>query len=186
MQIAVCGYYFNSEFIKTLEDSKYDWFSICHKNPPQMDNDRYVVIPNVGLEFGAYAWYVVNKWKGDDTLLIHDDSGITIGALKLIEGLNRDQVFLFSSEEEAKANGYAHGRAIFCSKRMMQKMKEDQMPWFDEGNHGNVEPTAADKPNYHNSGIQTFKAYLLSLPKEYTVNKIAIVPGLKCGYRGRL
>jgi hypothetical protein len=188
MKIAVCGWYFNPNFIKTLEDSKYDWFFVCHKTPPEMEKDHFVVISNTGLEFGAYAWYVANKWNGENTLLIHDDVEIIKGALDEISKLTSDQCYLFSSEDEAKANGCVHGRAIFCSSKLMEKMKEDGMPWYDEGYKplNVIPPTSADGPNYHNSGIQTFRAYLQSLPGDFKVMQIAIVPGLKLGYRGRI
>jgi hypothetical protein len=183
MQIAAAGWYFSELFIN--HPTKYDVFTVAHKEPPA-PLESCKVIPNVGLEFGCYDWYLKNKWESGDVLFIHDDNEITENALDLIAGLNRDQVFLFTSEAEAKANGYAHGRAIFCSEKFLKRLKEDGGYWFDEGNHGDIEPTSADKPNYHNSAIQVFKSYVMSLPKEYTVNKIAIVPGLKCGYRGRL
>lgn len=179
MNIAVAGWYYNKAFLDVVSGRA---FIVGHKPNPEAD----VVIPNVGLEFGCYDWYLKNKWQNGDTLFIHDDNEISPEALDLIAGLDRDQVFLFSSEAEARANGMAHGRAFFCSEKFLRRLKEDGGLWYDEGNHGNIAPTTADSPNYHNLGIQTFRAYLQSLPKEYTVNRIAIVPGLKCGYRGRL
>ena len=58
--------------------------------------------------------------------------------------------------------------------------------WNRKDGKGDIAPTTAESPNYHNSGIQMFRAYLITVPKDLVVNKQAIVPGLKCGYRGRL
>lgn len=187
MNICIVGWYFHPNFIKTLEDSKYEWFFVCHKSPPEMDKDHFVIIPNIGLEFGAYAWYVANKWNGENTLFIHDDVEINEKSLDEISKLTPDQCYLFSNEDDAKANGYAHGRAMLCSSKLMKKMKEDKMPWYDEGNHGNIDPTTAEGPNYHNAGIQTFRAYLNSLPKnEFRLSRYAFVPGMILAYRGRI
>ena len=179
MNICVAGWYYSKDFLDMVNGK---CFVVGHKPNPAAD----VMIPNVGLEFGCYDWYLKNKWQSGDVLFIHDDNEITENALDLIASLDRDQVFLFTSQQEAMANGMAHGRAFFCSEKFLKRLKEDGGFWFDEGNHGDIEPTSANKPNYHNSAIQIFRQYLMSLPKEYTVNRMAIVPGLKCGYRGRL
>jgi hypothetical protein len=184
MEICLAGWYFHEPLLKMLDSSKHPSFIVMHKE--HKVEIPSVVIANIGLEFGCYNWYVKNKWAGGDTLLMHDDNEVTEQTLDAIGTINRDQCFLFTSEEEGKANGYAHGRAMFCSARFMQKMKDDGMPWFDEGNKGNVDPTTATEPNYHNSGIQVFRSYLGTFPKDWTVNRMAVVPGLKCGYRGRI
>ena len=170
-----------------LEDSKYSVFMVAHRESLSLPLYPYKLIPNAGLEFGCYDWYLKNAWKGGDTLFMHDDAEITPGALNEIAKLTPDQCFLFSSEQEAKANGYAHGRAFFCSDKLLRRLREDGGFWYDEGNHGDINPTTANSPNYHNIGIQTFRAYLLSLPKnEFRVLKYAFVPGMRLAYRGRI
>ena len=164
-----------------MQNTKHSVFVVSHK---EKKGDQY--IPNVGLEFGCYSWYLNNKWESGDTLFIHDDIEITEAALDEIAKIPFDQCFLFASKEECDANGKAHGRAFFCSDRFLKKLKEDGGFWYDEGNHGDIPATTSDSPNYHNSGIITFRAYLKSLGDKFTVEQVGVVPGLKCGYRGRL
>lgn len=185
MRICLAGWYFHEPLFEVLDRSKYGWFVVAHRKPEDPDIPAHW-IPNVGLEFGCYDWFLKNEWKGDDVLFMHDDNEITEKALDLISKLDRDQVFLFSSEEEARANGYAHGRAMFCSEKFLRKLYVDGGFWFDEGNTGQIPPTTAEGPNFHNAGIQTFRAYLTTLPKILTANRMAVVPGLKTGYRGRI
>lgn len=144
------------------------------------------LIPNVGLEFGCYNHYLMHKWTGGDTFFTHDDNSITKEALKEIEGIKFDQCFLFSTEDECNANGKVHGRAFFCSDKLLNRIKADGGFWYDEGNKGSIPATSAESPNYHNSGILMFKAYLESVCKEFSVSQLAVIPGLKCGYRGRI
>jgi len=187
MNICLAGWYFHKSLIVGLDNSRCPVFMVAHREPTNRIAIPYKVIPNTGLEFGCYDWYLKNEWKAGSILFMHDDAEITEGALSEIAKLNRDQCYLFSSEQEAKANGYAHGRAMFCSEKFLSRLKEDGGFWFDEGNHGNIAPTTADSPNYHNIGIQTFRAYLNSLPQDiFKVSKFAVVPGLRCAYRGRI
>jgi hypothetical protein len=195
MKICVAGWYYHKPFLETIQNSKYESFLVAHRDffgflggPSKREKLTIPSAPvvNVGLEFGCYDWYLKNEWKSGDVLFMHDDLEITEKALMIIANLNRDQVFLFSSEDEARANGYAHGRAMYCSEKFLTKLKEDGGFWYDEGNTGQIPPTTADSPNHHNAGILTFRAYLQTLPKEYSVNRFAFIPGLKCGYRGRI
>lgn len=189
MNICLAGWYFHEPLLKMLGESRHKVSLICHRGWPKDKGPwgiNFDIIPNVGLEFGCYDWYLKDAWKDGGVLFMHDDNEITVGALNLIDGLDRDQVFLFSSEEEAAANGRAHGRAMWCSERFLRRLKADGGFWYDEGNTGDVSPTTADGPNYHNAGILTFQAYLMTVARDLTVGRFAAVPGLKCGYRGRI
>lgn len=185
MNICVAGWYFHKPLLELLDNSMYEYRIIAHRNNGNLASDC-TLIPNIGLEFGCYDWYLKHDWQSGDALFIHDDIEISEKALMLVANIGRDQAFLFGSEDEARANGYAHGRAIYCSDRFLRRLKDDGGFWFDEGNAGDVSPTTADAPNYHNAGILTFRAYLATLPTEYSVSRYAVIPGMKCGYRGRI
>jgi hypothetical protein len=187
VNICAVGWYFHPPLLVTLSASKYPWFMVCHKAPP-VALENFTVIPNVGLEFGAYQFYLENQWQGGPVLFMHDDNEVTEAALDSISAMTVDQAFLFSSQAEAEANGKAHGRAIFCSEKFLEQLKADGGFWYDERpcDGKPIPATTAGEPDYHNSGIQVFRAYLESLPKEFSVNHVAIVPGLKTGYRGRV
>ena len=187
MNVCVAGWYFHKPFVEAMDALGPFVFWVCHKHPP-MALENSTVIRNLGLEFGCYDWYLKNQWKGGRVLFTHDDNLITQEALNAIEGIQQDQVFLFSSEAEAEANGRAHGRAFVCSEKFLQRLKDDGGFWYNEAPETSlvIPATSATEPNYHNTGILTFLSYLKSLPAEFTVNQVAVVPGLKTGYRGRL
>jgi hypothetical protein len=186
MNICVAGWYFHGPFLKVIEDSKHPAFIVAHRDFTGKTTLPGRTVLNTGLEFGCYDWYLKNEWKEGSVFFCHDDNEISEAALDEIALIPFDQCFLFASEEECKANGRVHGRAFFCSSRFLSRLKADGGFWYDEGNHGDIAPTASDTPNYHNSGILTFRAYLDSVSKDMTVAQIGIVPNLKCGYRGRI
>ena len=154
-------------------------FVVAHREMSGAD----AVIPNKGLEFGCYNWFLKNKWESGPTLFIHDDNEIDREALDTISGMTVDQAFLFGSDEEIKNNGGAHGRAILCSEKFLKQLKADGGFWYDEGQNGT--PHTSDKPDYHNNAIQMFRAYAI-WQQDMVTNKAIVVPGLRCGYRGEV
>lgn len=184
MNICIAGWYFHKPFLKTIKESGYPWFIVAHRGNRDL-NGNSAVIPNRGLEFGCYQWFLQNKWEGGNTFFVHDDNEITSNALKIIEGLPFDQCFLFNSVEELFWNARVHGRAFVCSDRFLRRLKDDGGFWYDEENTGNNGITKAGSPNDHNLGIIRFKRYLGRLPKEF-VTGAEVIFGLNCGYRGRI
>jgi hypothetical protein len=191
MNICVAAWYYHKSLMQTLQNC-YPVCWVCHRPPPAAEIDlfdhSFNNIPNVGLEFGCYDWYLKNRWNGGSVLFTHDDNEITEEALDQIALIPHDQCFLFPSLEVAEANGKAHGRAFFCSEKLLRRLKGDGGFWYNEAPETSVAipATSAEAPNYHNAGILTFLAWLKSLPAEFTANQVAVVPGLKTGYRGRL
>ena len=188
MTLCFAGWYFHPPLIAALAASKYPSVWVCHREPPKTFPLHYASGPNVGLEFGAYQQYLEHEWTGGPVLFCHDDNLITEAAFDAIASMTVDQAFLFPSEADAAANGRVHGRAIFCSEKFLMRLKADGGFWFSEAacDGKPIPATTAGEPDYHNAGIQVFRAYLESLPKDYSVGHVAIVPGLKTGYRGRL
>jgi hypothetical protein len=191
VNICVAGWYFHELLIGQLLGSKHLACFVSHRIPSGTDLHGldFELIPNVGLEFGSYDWFLKNKCGSGPALFMHDDTEVLESALDLISQMTVDQAFLFSSEADAQANGKVHGRAIFCSEKFLARLKADGGFWYDERpcDGKEIPPTTADSPDYHNSAIQVFRAYLGSLPKdEFSVGHVAVVPGLKTGYRGRL
>lgn len=195
MTVCVVGWHFHRPLYETLRESKYPWTIVAHRKPP--DDLSFpgpqcrVLLHNIGLEFHCYDDYLRSDWVNSrgSVLFSHDDNEITEAALDTIAALDRDQAFLFSSDADAQANGKAHGRAIFCSERFLTRLKADGGFWYDERpcDGKPIPATTADAPDFHNAAIQVFRAYLERLPQdEFRVNQVAIIPGLKTGYRGRL
>jgi len=175
MNICVAGWHYGPG-IDTLKAA--GGFVVSHKPHPLAD----VVIPNVGLEFGCYDWYLKNQVLEHPVLFTHDDNEFDEYALEDISKLEVDQAFLFSSEAEAKRNGYAHGRAIFCGTNFVRKLRDDGGFWYDESSGG--APATTTAPDYHNNGIQMFRAYLQGCDSGMTVGGYRIIEGMKLSYRG--
>jgi hypothetical protein len=191
MNICVAGWYFNralmDALIKFQQSMPVD--IVAHRPEPVWDHGIIMPIvchqiPNKGLEFGCYNYYLEFVWPEEgNTLFIHDDNEITQEAFDVIAGMTVDQAFLFGSEEEIKSNGGAHGRAILCSERFLKQLKSDGGFWYDESQNG-TQPTTKG-PDYHNNAIQVFRAYCI-WQEDMVTNKAIVVPGLKCGYRGEV
>jgi hypothetical protein len=199
--ICLAGWYFHGPLITTLKRlaEEYPCFIVAHRDfagftggPSKLEKMEIGsrVIPNVGLEWGCYDYYLKNIWNGGSVLFMHDDSEITEEALAAIASIKFDQCYLFTTQEDAKINGYAHGRAMFCSHKFLTRLLADGGFWYDEGNKGSIGPTLANSPNVHNAGIQMFRSYLNSLtgdPKALLkVGQVGIVAGLNTGYRGTI
>jgi hypothetical protein len=89
---------------------------------------RVVHIPNIGLEFGCYDYYLKNLWNEKDAVLfMHDDTKIE--NVDVFDGISRlgtdgiDCAYIFRDHAEERANGGRHGRAIYCSARFLTFLK---------------------------------------------------------------
>jgi len=76
IEICVVGWYFSSNIYKQFKKSPFRFHIVAHRHNDILDNldFKYSVIKNIGLEYGAYDWYIKNAWdKKSDILFIHDD-----------------------------------------------------------------------------------------------------------------
>ena len=153
MNICVCGWYFFDGFYSELWKikEKYQIFVVAHKNDPMLKiiDLPYVVIPNTGLEFGAYNHYLMNIWEGGGTLFIHDDIAVipTVKDFEIKENkevwdeiadLKTDQTYIFQDREDDIYNAGMHGRMFFMSERLMKWFKDCGGMWHDPLNMGYV------------------------------------------------
>lgn len=132
MKICVCGWYYYDEFYKSLGEirDKYDVTIIAHNdNKDKLDTYGipYIIKENVGLEFGAYDYYLKNVWDRESSVLfIHDDAAIkdliAFDKVAELDSQGIDQAYIFKSEAEQVNNGGKHGRAIFISKKLLTFM----------------------------------------------------------------
>ena len=109
-----------------------DIFIVGHRDG-YSGNLQKIIIPNVGLEFGAYDFYLKNIWGGGDVLFLHDDTEFDFPAWNKVNILTQlfDQVFIHENGRAELANGFAHGRAFFCSERFLRRLKNDGGFWYD-------------------------------------------------------
>jgi hypothetical protein len=154
MNICVVGWYLYDDLYKILREvNKIHKVSIIsHKYEPdklQSFNVDYVIKENVGLEFGAYDYYLKKYWnKKSNVLFMHDDVHITdINVFDRIEkemtekGI--DQSYLFKNKEEENNNGGKHGRSIFMSAKLLNFMLNYKFKTEESEDHVDI---------HHNKG----------------------------------
>ena len=200
MRICVVGWYFDPKFIQVLQRIQHihSVYIVCHKQPDFYFDIPYYTIPNVGLEFGCYDWYLRTIWDGvSNVLFTHDDTKIsgTLDVFKEIAllGLSYDCTYIFRDLSEEKANGGKHGRAIFCSAKFLRHLLLKDGFWYDKENlgyigHGQPRPTRNNgKPMDYNTGIYTFHRMLgkvRDLKVGLNVVNRVYFPEYECARRG--
>lgn len=198
MKTCVVGWYYLIGFMDSLREinNRYPVWIISHKS--QMELSPYnwrglkiMSIENIGLEFGAYAFYLTNIWDGKDSVLFtHDDTRVeNIGVFDRIADIPHDCAYIFRDMAEEKANGGKHGRAIFCSAKFLHQLRADGGFWYDKKNRGyNGAGQVRPVPDMDfNAGINHFHQYLGRVRDSKigldVVNRICF-EGYECGRRG--
>lgn len=190
MNVCICGWYYHKPFIKVMNQSMTlmnDIIVIGHTDG-DAGNLQKIIIPNVGLEFGAYDFYLKNIWQGGDTLFIHDDTEFEFTAWNKVNLLPQlfDQVFIHENGIAELANGFAHGRAFFCSNRFLKRLKTDDGFWYAKEQIV-IENEISKNEKEHNRGIKSFLCYCLKIKAEtgWAVAQVVNIPEIKTGWRGR-
>ena len=200
MKICVCGWYFNHEYMKQLEAvyRRYPSVVVSHRNRPV--RLPHVYIPNVGLEWGAYDYYLKYIYDGKGKVFFtHDDNEAEdLGVFDDIEKCDLDVGFVFRNEDEAEWAFHRHGRAVVMSERFLNFCKKEKFKlvtddgdkyvqhgfWYDKGNLGYI---GDDKKRNCNSGIEHFAAFLKFLeerPDNGFKFGVFCTDKLKLGFRG--
>lgn len=132
MKVCVVGWYFYEDLYASLREvhKKHEIMIISHKDEKETLDSLgvpYIITENIGLEFGAYDYYLKNCWDGkSDVLFMHDDAQIIdIDVFNRIAALSDDgidQAYLFKNKAEDVNNGGKHGRAIFMSAKLLKFM----------------------------------------------------------------
>jgi hypothetical protein len=202
MKICVCGWYFNKVFYDTLEEvhPKYPVHIVAHKKLNGIGRAfPFTEIPNVGLEWGAYDYYLKNIWDGvSNVLFTHDDTHVSdIDSFANIAGSDLDCGFVFRSVKEVESNAGTHGRAVFMSAKFLEfcknficlcKFSKDKHSgfWYDGSNFGYLGNKARSNGLSCNAGIQHFSGMLEWIEKNEEPLKMGhiIAPQYFNGYRG--
>lgn len=165
MEICICGWHYHQPFFRALEKVKnrFQMTVIAHRKGPTF---RIPTIrrSNIGLDWGAYDYYLKHCWYGSENVLfLQDDTQIDdINELDHISEIGCDQVFIFHDKEEAQFNSFGHGRAFFCSRAFLLEIIKDGGFYYDTGNHGFIAQghfLATPPPEgcrHHNAGIHAF------------------------------
>jgi hypothetical protein len=167
MNICVVGWYWDKDFYSVVSGAKkkHSIIVVAHREPTiKKIPVSYVVIPNIGLEFGCYSHYLTDIWTGGDTFFLHDDT--RIAGSKVFDKISEtkfDCAYVFRDRFEEEANGGKHGRAIFCSDKFLEYLKSNGGFWYDKENFGYTGHKGQKRPNRKdgspinfNVGIHTF------------------------------
>lgn len=193
MQVCVAGWYFDRGLFGLLPivNKIHPVFVVANRDHLILRSNRLRshVRENAGLEFGAYDWFLKHEWNGHSPVLFqHDDVKVEegVGTYNVIADMGKslDHAFIFSSMEEAKYNRQSHGRAFYCSEKLLDiLLREYGGFWYDQDNHGNV----CDGKGVFNEAISRFRNLTRELGKKYGLfsGKYVIVPTFKCARRGQ-
>lgn len=135
MQICVVGWYGHKDLYALLELCEYPVTVISHKKENDYLSLPTVNIPNIGLEFGCYDYFLNKVWVAGDVLFMHDDMIVDdLSVFDRIFELEHDCAYIFRDYAEHRANGGKHGRAIYCSHRFLKLIKETvcKCHWCEE------------------------------------------------------
>ena len=103
---------------------------------------------------------------------------------------DNDQIYIFGTEYAVKRNRGCHGRAFYCSPKMLAKIKEDGGIWYDHTNPGNVfnlhpDPTKGEGLDF-NAGICWFRDKMIEYKNQgFKSGNQIIIPSFLCGERGK-
>ncbi|HMK59923.1 MAG TPA: hypothetical protein VK452_02115 [Dissulfurispiraceae bacterium] len=195
MKICVCGWYFYEDFYMVLKSvyPAFDIMIIANK-PGDTLGLPYILRENIGLEWGAYSYYLDNCWDGTSSVLfMHDDTKVDSDFFTRIQRNTFDQAFIFKTEFDYQQS-YSHGRAFYASAPFLQLCRENGGIYYDKGNKGFIAPgyswstTPPEGCKDHNVAIREFTQFCKGIAAEYpdlTVNKQIYDSTISLGIRGK-
>lgn len=203
INICVCGWYYRPECLSVLDVVKKTYpvqIVANERNFNVQTSIPFEVRKNIGLEWGAYDYYLKNIWDGEsDVLFMHDDIRFRpvikeyqiVSPVKIfnsINKLNHDQVYIFESLQKAEKNYFIHGRMLKCSARFLRRMLDDIGGFpYDPDNDGHIQGPTPKHCKPTNYGDYKLTDYIKPISREATwkVGSYVIIPALECATRGR-
>ena len=154
MEICIIGWYYFPMLMEILPDvnEEFPVTLVCHRSHPSLIHSEipYFYRENRGCEYGAYDWYIKNKWKGDAVLFMHDDVLIRprmanyeilspATQFRKIDAIDFDLSYIFKSVSEEKENAGVHGRGIYMKPKFIQWLLDtNDGIWWDKNNDGHI------------------------------------------------
>jgi len=141
-KICVVGWHFFPGFYKYLSKNyQKETFVVVHQYNKILDDLKlnYKVIKNVGLEFGAYDYYIKNIWdKKSNVLFIHDDTKIEKGdPIKNIFKYSEKYDYNYVLSSNCRKTQTKSNRCFILSKKVINLfLKEFNGMWYDKYNIG--------------------------------------------------
>jgi hypothetical protein len=162
--ICIAGWYFRDTNLKNA-------VVVAHRQG-ETKHEMHL-IPNIGLEWHCYNFYLQNIWKSGDVLFSHDDNWIE----SINPDYETDTTYIFRDRaDELNSMGRhpygRHGRLIYVKEHIAEKLKREGI-WFDRTNAGSTKGASC------NDGILAF---------DKQVNRLGSVgvayEDVNLGYRG--
>ena len=183
ISICVVGWYYFPKFYKQLRDSHLDVHIVAHRYNNVLDKYKlnYIVIENIGLEYGAYNYYINNIWnQQSDVFFMHDDVEFekfdkTLSfAYKKIIKKKRHHVSIVPGKNVGQGE-----RFFYMSKKIMKIMVKDYGGvWYDKENFGYTTQKSQPKdwkPRRYNDGGPKFRDRVLEIGKEYNISTCKVL-----------
>lgn len=175
IQICCAGWHFFEDIIVQIEKSKLNIHVVAHRDHRLLRKKeiKSTVTDNVGLEWGAYNYYINNMWdKKSDVIFMHDDVKI-----------NNFDRFIKKNYRKFKKRKIDHGSVspskivhpggqfFYLSKRIINIIQSEFGGiWFDEGNSGYTDWKS--QPSFWhlrrvNDGAVRFRIMIEEIGKKY-------------------
>ena len=196
MQVCVCGWYYPRDFYECLRAAaeRFDVLVIANR-PGDSQGLNTIERENVGLDWGAFSFFVDHNWDGkSNVLFLQDDTSVRERFWHEAEQIAYDQAFIFRDETDFE-RAYSHGRAHFAGAEFLALVVAEGGIWFDSGNRGFVAagyswtetppPGALD----HNAGIRAYTDLVKRIGAEnpdLLVNRQIYSDNLQLGRRGQV
>jgi len=171
MQICVIGWDFNKSLYQSLSSTDYDAFTVLHKKG-DTQGVPFQLVPNVGLEWGAYDYFLQNNWDRRSPVLFMQDD-ITVKSptfFKEVSLLKDDFVFIYDRLASCVANErlfVGTGQCFKTSSKFLDYYLDKYSGfWYDLENTG-----IFDDNGTQDKGIGRFIQRLKSIDKD-TIMKV--------------
>jgi len=144
MQVCVVGWDFNKSLYASLAKADYDTFIIMHKKGDTHGVPFYL-IPNEGLEWGAYDHFLKNHWdKKSPVLFMQDDISILKDSFfDLVNSIDNDLIFIHDTLAKQIASERLFsgtGQCFKASPKFLSYLwKHHGGFWYDSRNTGNFD-----------------------------------------------
>jgi hypothetical protein len=196
MQVCVCGWHYPRGFYESLRAvaGRFDIVVVANR-PGESHGLRTIERENVGLDWGAFSFFLDHVWDAESSVLfLQDDTSVRDGFWDEVQQIPYDQAFIFRDEAEFE-EAYSHGRAHFASARFLALVAAGGGIWFDAGNRGFIAAgkswTGTPPPDCldHNAGIRAYTELVKRIGSEHPellVNHRVYSEDVHLGRRGHV
>lgn len=174
--ICITGWYYFPAVYQAVRSSPRA-FVVAHRPHAILGSVRHALISNVGLEWGAYDYYLKQVWSGSsgrgggDVLLMHDDLDLRG------QGIEEVVAVLGANQADVVFAGSVSGRLLLVRELALERILVDGGFWFDETNVGDVR-----RRWYANRGVRAFRRQLARLG----ISQGIVPTSVRLGIRGKL